>query len=221
MTGLISTLSAALRIFRRVRRMTDSVEQSLVAGIRAGDTDALAKFVQLKRETLLGYIGRQLGTGLRKKVEPEDILQEVSIEAIKGIDHAFDDPFGWLCRMCEQKIVDAYRRFYGAEKRNAAREVSADGPVNSDQDGIAQLLVASLTSPSAAFSREYKHLRMLQALEVLPDEQREAVKLRYLEGLGSREIAERLGMTNGAVRVMLSRSLGKLQAELGPDAAPR
>jgi RNA polymerase sigma-70 factor, ECF subfamily len=201
--------------------MTDSNDSELILAIRGGDTDALARFLTLKERALLGYIGRQLGSGLRKKIEPEDIFQEASVEAIQRIEQVFDDPFGWLCRICEQKIIDAYRRFFGAEKRNAAREVSADGPVNSQQAGIANLLVASLTSPSAAFSRQNKHLRMLQALETLPAEHCEAIKLRYLEGLGSREIAERLGMTNGAVRVMLSRSLGKLQEKLGPDAAPR
>lgn len=201
--------------------MTDSNDSDLVVGIHNGDTEALAQFLTRKEGALLGYIARQLGQGLRKKIEPEDILQEASVEAIKRIDQAFDDPFGWLCRICEQKIIDAYRRFYGAEKRNAAREVSADGSVNSQYAGIGDLLVASLTSPSAVFSREHKHLQMLQALETLPAEHREAIKMRYLEGLGSREIAERLGMTNGAVRVMLSRSLGKLQDLLGPDAAPR
>ncbi len=62
---------------------------------------------------------------------------------------------------------------------------------------------------------------MLQALEEIPEEQREALRLRYFEGLSSGEIAERLGKSNGAVRVMLSRSLTKLQDLLGPDSAPR
>jgi RNA polymerase sigma-70 factor (ECF subfamily) len=62
---------------------------------------------------------------------------------------------------------------------------------------------------------------MLQALEELPEDHRDALRLRYFEGLGSKEIAERLGKSNGAVRVMLSRSLSKLQELLGPDVAPR
>ncbi|MBD3674732.1 MAG: sigma-70 family RNA polymerase sigma factor [Planctomycetaceae bacterium] len=126
-------------------------------------------------------------------------------------------------RICEQRVVDAYRRFYGAAKRDAGREVSADGAGGRDQSqaGVANMLVASMTSPSGVFSREQKHLKMLQALEEIPEEQREALKMRYFEGLGSNEIAERLGKSHGAIRVMLSRSLSKLQDLLGPDAAPR
>ncbi len=201
--------------------MTDSDDLPLIQKIRQGDAVALAEFVQRKRTALLGFVDRQLGPGLRRKVDPEDIVQEASVEAVKRVDQAFDDPFGWLCRICEQKVIDAYRRFFGAEKRNAAREVSADEPADSQHAGVAGLLVDSLTSPSAVFSRDAKHLRMLQVLETLPDEQRDALKLRYLEGLDSKAIAERLGKSGGAVRVLLSRSLARLQDLLGPDVAPR
>jgi RNA polymerase sigma-70 factor (ECF subfamily) len=197
--------------------MSDAEEVQLVKQIRSGDSAAMAKFLDLKREAVTGYIHGQLGTGLRKKVEAEDIFQEVAMEAIKRVDQSFDNPFTWLCRISDQKIVDAYRKYFGASKRDARREVSADG----DERGIANMLIASMTSPSAVFSKDQKHLKMLQALEELPEDHRDALRLRYFEGLGSKEIADRLGKSNGAVRVMLSRSLSKLQELLGPDVAPR
>ncbi len=52
---------------------------------------------------------------------------------------------------------------------------------------------------------------MLAALETLPEDQREAVRLRYLVGLPSKEIAKKLGKTDGATRVMITRTLAKLQ----------
>ncbi len=55
---------------------------------------------------------------------------------------------------------------------------------------------------------------MLAAIDTLPEDQREALRLRYLVGLPSKEIAQKLGKTDGAVRVMLSRSLAKLQEML-------
>ncbi len=79
------------------------------------------------------------------------------------------------------------------------------------------MLVASMTSASQAFSRDQKQLRMLTALEQLPEENREALRLRYLEGMASKQIAEKLGKTDGAIRVMLTRSLAKLQQILGTD----
>jgi RNA polymerase sigma-70 factor (ECF subfamily) len=83
--------------------------------------------------------------------------------------------------------------------------------------GLANLLAASMTTPSEAFSRDQRQLRMLAALDTLPEEQREALRLRYLIGLPSKEIAQKLGKTDGAVRVMLSRSLAKLQQLLAEE----
>ena len=52
---------------------------------------------------------------------------------------------------------------------------------------------------------------MLAALETLPADQQEALRLRYLRGLPSKEIALRLGKSDGAIRVMLSRGIARLQ----------
>ena len=60
---------------------------------------------------------------------------------------------------------------------------------------------------------------MMVALDSLPTEQRDALRMRYLEGLPSKDIAERLKKTDGAVRVMLTRSLAKLQELLGVNQA--
>ena len=79
---------------------------------------------------------------------------------------------------------------------------------------------ASMTTPSRAFSRNAREACLQQALAQLPDEQREALRLRYVESLPSKEIAARLGKTDAAVRVMLTRSLKKLQSLLGEDGRP-
>ena len=74
-----------------------------------------------------------------------------------------------------------------------------------------------MTTPSQAFSRNAREARLLEALGKLPDEQRDALRLRYVENLPSKQIAERLGKTDAAVRVMLTRSLKKLHELLGDD----
>ena len=63
--------------------------------------------------------------------------------------------------------------------------------------------------------------RLYEALAKLPEDQREALRLRYVENLPSKDIAERLGKSDGSVRVMLTRALSKLQQILGPDDIPR
>jgi RNA polymerase sigma-70 factor (ECF subfamily) len=197
----------------------DTHDTQLVARLRSGDESALAEFVEANRPALMGFLHARIGSHLAKKVEAEDILQEACLEAIRTLDKApLDtwDPLHWLFQICERKIIDAHRRHFESQKRDASREAAIpDGSENGG--GLANLLAASMTTPSAAFSRDQRQLRVLAALDTLPNDQREALRLRYLVGLPSKEIAQKLGKTDGAVRVMLSRSLAKLQEMLAED----
>ena len=74
----------------------------------------------------MAFIERQLGTALRRKIEPDDVFQETSAEAVRALPTAEfgdRDPFSWLCQIAERRIIDLHRRFFGAQKRDAGREV--------------------------------------------------------------------------------------------------
>jgi RNA polymerase sigma-70 factor (ECF subfamily) len=196
-----------------------SHDTTLVARLRSGDESALAEFVEVNRPALLAFLHARIGGHLAKKVEADDILQDACLEAIRSLDKAplaECDPLHWLFQICERKIIDSHRRHFESQKRDASREASI--PDGSEMaGGLGNLLAASMTTPSAAFSRDQRQLRVLAAMDTLPGEQQEALRLRYLVGLPSKEIAEKLGKTDGAVRVMLSRSLAKLQELLAEE----
>jgi RNA polymerase sigma-70 factor (ECF subfamily) len=203
--------------------MSDDEElERLIAAVRAKDSHALAAYIERVRAPLLAYIEKQLSAAMRRKVEAEDVLQEASAEAVRalpGVDLAEREPFAWLCQLAEWRIVDAHRRFFGAQKRDAAREVSFDAPGGSSRSsGFINILVTSLTTPTQAFDRNAKESHLRRAMLDLNDEQREALRLRYVEGLPSKEIADRMGKTDGAVRVMLVRSVRKLQEIMGEES---
>src|ERR1041385_8719164 len=102
------------------------MSDDLPARIQQRDTQALADFIAAHRPQLMAFIERQLGTGLRRKVEPDDIFQETSAEAVRALPTAEigdRDPFSWLCQIAERRIIDLHRRFFGAQKRDAAKEV--------------------------------------------------------------------------------------------------
>lgn len=81
------------------------------------------------------------------------------------------------------------------------------------------MLAAGVTSPSAVLSRDVRLSRLRQTLDAMSDEQRSAVKMRYLEGKTSKQIAEKMGKSDVAVRVMLSRSTKWLEDALS-DVRP-
>jgi len=196
-------------------------DDPLVARVRQKDPDALVAFIESRRPQLLAFIERSLSDALRRKVEAADILQELSINAVGSlaeIELGDRDPFSWLCQLAERRIIDAHRHFFGAQKRAAGKErmLEARGG-DSQQAGFIELLVSSMTTPSRAFSRNQKELKVLVALESLPAEARDALRMRYVDGLPSKEIAQKLGKTDGATRVLLTRSLGRLQQILAAD----
>jgi RNA polymerase sigma-70 factor (subfamily 1) len=190
-----------------------------LARIQARDTEALARFIESHRPQLMAFIERQLGTALRRKIESDDVFQETSAEAVRAlpsVELGDRDPFSWLCQIAERRIIDLHRRFFGAAKRDAAREVPLGSSGSGDEPaGLINLLVASMTTPSKAFSRNAREARLLEALAKLPEEQQTALRLRYIENQPSKQIAEQLGKSDAAVRVMLTRSLKKLHELLG------
>lgn len=199
--------------------MSEPDLDALVDRLRAGEVDALAQYIELHRSRLLAYIDHQLGNALRSKIEADDVLQETSADACRSlgaVDLSARDPFGWLCQIAQRRIIDAHRKLFGAQRRAAGREVSINKPAADDgQGGLIDLLTASMTTASQAFSRNVKEMRLQDALKDLPDDQREALQLRYGQGLPSKDIAERLGKSDGAVRVMLTRALNTLREKLG------
>ena len=187
----------------------------LVKGISEGSVDSLARFIEVNKRQVMAFISRRLGDALRSKVEVEDIFQEVSAEAIRSITPEFPgerEPFSWLCHISERKIVDAHRHHFEAKKRDAGKERAMDGGGSSGDGGggLANMLVKSMTTPSAAFSRKAREARLHEAISSLSKDQQEAIRLKYIENKPSKAIAEVLGKSDAAVRVMLTRTMKQL-----------
>lgn len=183
--------------------------------------DQLAAWINSNRTRLLVLVDQRLGSQLRRRVEADDILQDASGRALQSAKQerlTGDDPYAWFCQIIERQIVDAHRFHFGAQKRDAGREVSGNAPAVTSGDGsqaeFFELLAASFTTPSKAFSRNIRFERLNSALQELPEETRQAIRWRYLEGVSGQEIAQRLGKSHGAVRVLLTRSLKKLEQVL-------
>ncbi|WP_299463322.1 sigma-70 family RNA polymerase sigma factor [uncultured Gimesia sp.] len=196
--------------------MTTDIEV-LIKQIRQGSEPALLEFIEAHRAPLLAFINKNMSDGLKGKVEAADILQEVSLNAVESLsqmDFEQKTPFNWLCHLAERRIIDNHRKYFQVQKRAAGREVSQSPAGNGEKQGFLDLLVASITSPSQAFSRGAKEMKLLVALETLPEDHREAIRLKYVEGLPTKEIAALLDKSDVAVRVMISRSMAKLQEML-------
>jgi RNA polymerase sigma-70 factor (ECF subfamily) len=189
--------------------------------VREHDSSALAEFMRLREASLLAFVDRRLGNELRGKMEAQDVLQELAVKALRELnqtDLSARDPFGWLCQLAEQCIIDGHRRI-SAEKRAAGREISGNMRIGDASQELIALLSASLTSPTQAVVRNERQARLEEALASFPAEQRDLLRLRYGEGLTTKDVAQRVGKSEVATRVLLSRLVHRLQDLLGPAEA--
>jgi RNA polymerase sigma-70 factor (ECF subfamily) len=201
--------------------MSEPDLNGLAQRVREGSTEALGEYLNAIKPRLLGLLHHLTGEHLKRVVEIEDLYQEVARSAIASlakIPREELDVDAWIDRLARRRVVDAHREHFGAAKRSQGRnQMFSDlGNDNSDTgSNFEQFLIASITSPSLAASRNFKLARLNEALANLPTEHQELLRLRYSEGLPTATIAQQLGKTDVAVRVMLSRIVTALQNQLG------
>lgn len=196
-----------------------AIEQKIV---RERDPQQLAEFITTQRSQLSGFVRSITGDRLLAVVELDDLVQEIATSALAGLGTAPLDqysPWQWLQQIARRRVVDAHRFHFEAKRRDASRQQSMHGGDDQSGGGIEALLAASITSPSAVLSRDVRLSRLKTAIDALPDDQRQAITLRYVDGLATKQIAEQLGKTDVAVRVMLSRSVRELEKQLA-DVKP-
>lgn len=92
--------------------------------------------------------------------------------------------------------------------------MSADAAAESGRR-LADWLAAADTSPSERASRNQRYARLAAGLARLPDAQRVAVELRYLQGMKVAAIAALLGRSEGAVSLLLHRAVAALRDTVG------
>lgn len=159
------------------------------------------------RERLLSVIYLRMGPDLRTRMDPEDVLQDVAIEAIHSW-HTLSDPASagaWLVTLAKRKVARILRDQVGVAARDPRREhaIRTDFPVADRRSG-----------PVTAADRKDRLALLGAALERLPEDYREVIMLTKIEGLPAKVVGERMERTENAVNLLLSRALKKLAEEL-------
>jgi RNA polymerase sigma-70 factor, ECF subfamily len=196
----------------------------LLAQVCAGDPGARDRLFERYRQRLRRMIAVRLDRRLAARVDASDLVQEALAEAALGLDRYLTErpvPFyPWLRQLAWERLVAAHRRHIGARKRTVTRE---ERPVPVPDESLLELadrLLARASSPSAGLHRAEQQARLRPALERLREADREVLVLRHLEQLSTRETAEVLGVSEGAVKVRLLRALERLRDLLDEEGRP-
>jgi RNA polymerase sigma-70 factor (ECF subfamily) len=201
------------------RRMGSDPVEVLLARARTGNAAALSQLFELFRARLARMVTLRLDAGLRRRLDPADVVQEAWLEVARRFPQwqaKETPPFHiWLRLVTSQTLAQAHRRHLAAHMRDAFREER--GPES--RPGVsaasaADAFVASATSPTQAAQREEVRIRVLAALEELDAVDREIVALRHFEGLSNDEAAAELAIEPAAASKRFTRALLRLRPAL-------
>lgn len=147
--------------------------------------------------------GARLRNFIRRRVgddaDAEDILQEVFFEFVEAyrLMKPIEQVGAWLFRVARNRIIDRFRR----RKRDP---LAGDQPVNEDGDRLAleDLLPSPDAGPEAAYARDLLEAELDEAIDELPEDQREVFIAHEIEGRSFKDLAASTGVN---INTLLAR----------------
>lgn len=159
----------------------------------------------------------QLRFLLRGKIEHSDVVQQTLLEAYRHAEQFRGTTSGeqanWLRQILDRQVANLARD-HQRKCRDVRKECSLEQAVEQSSARLEAWLAAEQSSPSERADRNEQLLALASALARLPEAQREAVEMRYLQGMSLNEIATEMERTQGAVAGLLHRGLDALRQHL-------
>ena len=143
------------------------------------------------RKRLSGFVGRKVGD----KKDVEEIVQDTLLAAYDSLPlfKGNSSLFTWVCAIARHEIADFYR------KQKIKKIVFSRLP-------FLENLVNKALGPELAYQELEKKRQILKTLKNLREGYGKILRLKYIDGLSMKEIAERLDITVKAVESRLTRA---------------
>src|SRR5262245_25839580 len=192
--------------------------EALLVAFRRGDERAGDELLR-RFEPWLKLLARvQLESRFQAKFDASDVVQQTMLEAVRAFPQfrgTSEAEFtAWLRQILAHALAHEIRRYAGTQKRDLRRERSLDEDLTQGSQRLGDMLAATGTSPSQKVAQRERDVLLAQLLHRLPDDYREVLILRNLEGLSHEEVARRMGRQPGAVRMLWVRALARLREEV-------
>ena len=159
----------------------------------------------------------QLNPKLGAKLDASDLVQQTLLQAhqalgnFQGTNSA--QMAAWLRQILARNLIHAARDF-GRQQRDIQRECSLQASLENSSARLEAFLAVDGSSPGTKAERNEQLVRMADALEALPDEQREAVELHYLQGWTLQQVADQQNRSTASVAGLVYRGLARLRENL-------
>ena len=172
-------------------------DQKLLNCYLSGDRNAISQLIERHSRRVRDYIQMMVKDG----DVADDIFQETFIKAVRVIDEGRYTDNGrflsWILRIAHNQVIDHFR----AQKQNRQLNEAEAG-----YDVLGTLRLGERTVEDEIVCEQIAS-DVRRMVELLPDEQREVVMMRYYSGLSFKEIAEQTG-------VSINTALGRMRYAL-------
>lgn len=166
------------------------------------------------RDHLRSLAQLHMHAGLRRKLDPSDVVQQSLLKACAAIGdfrgNGNAELAAWLRRILANTLADAARAHLGG-KRDLTLERSLEAAVEASSAWL-QRLTDSSGGDRAARAEQIE--RLVVVLATLPDDQRCAIEMHYLQEQPVAEVAKSMGRTEASVAGLLRRALKALRQTL-------
>jgi RNA polymerase sigma-70 factor (ECF subfamily) len=195
----------------------------LIDEARGGNGVAMGSLLESYSRYLTLLARVQIGQRLQGKVDPADVVQETFLEAhrqfpqFRGTSEA--EMTAWLRRILAGQLALLVRRYLGTKARDMNLERELGAQLDQSSAAIDRGLAASISTPSQRASRREQAVLLADALGRLPEDYREVIILRHLEGIAFAEVAGRMGRSVDSVQKLWVRALASLRSTMEGEAS--
>ena len=184
------------------------IDQLLVERVQSGDKQAFGLLVSKYQRKLYRLLARLV----RDPAEVEDLAQETFVKAYRALasfrgESAF---YTWLYRIG----INTAKNHLAAQVRQIPVSTGMDAAEMETMEGAERL--RDFDTPERQLMTRQIALTVDEAMSDLPDELREAIALRELEGLSYEDIASAMDCPIGTVRSRIFRAREAIAARLRP-----
>ncbi len=187
--------------------LSQQLDHELVQRVQRGDTAAFDLLVRKYQHRIVALIGRYVSDWS----ECQDVAQETFLRAYRALKNFRGDAqfYTWLHRIA---VNTAKNHLVAGNRRPPTEDIDV-GDAEQFDSGIR---LRDTDTPERQLMRQQMEQTVVRAVEGLPEELRDAITLREVEGLSYEEIADRMDCPIGTVRSRIFRAREAIDEQLRP-----
>lgn len=184
------------------------LDLQLVERVREGDKRAYGLLVEKYQRKLMRLLSRMI----RDPDEVEDVAQETFIKAYRALPQFRGDAafYTWLYRIA----VNTAKNHLAA--RGRSMPTLSEQAIDAEDEPDERLMIQDISTPESELLSKQVAYAVNEAVQALPEELRQAITLREIEGMSYEEIAEAMACPIGTVRSRIFRAREAIANKLRP-----